>query len=528
MSTIGDGVIPLFFLGVLLWIFLFSGREYWDPLLAGLRRWRQRPRFSLWRAAAGRAGLENVRVDKGGHVVLGWSGELHVRLELPPSSASTHVVVARSRHGELALSVRPEGLSTALGKRVAGEREIQIGSPSFDAELFIQGETALVLALLDAETRAALARLVGGRVETTVGSTIAVRASLSEGTLDVGVEDARLWGSEQLASEVITAAVGVARRLAVPRDLAARIAENLRSEPEPGVRLECLATLARDFRDHPATREALLAARGDADLEVRLRAGIALGPSGRDVLLAIAGDDAAPDETAARAVAALAPELAADQAAAMLGDALRKRRPASARECMRALARGGGPQVVPTLARVLAVERGELAVAAASALGSTGSVEAESCLVSALDNPAAEVRAAAVQALGRVGTTAAVAPLKDVEERDRSCRVVARQAIAEIQSRLAGAGPGQLSLAAGESGELSLAGGEAGQLSIAGAEAGQLSIASGASVGGASATRQSGVAPDPAAESSGSEPTEGPRDVAGPARRGHRHVAARG
>jgi len=46
-------------------------------------------------------------------------------------------------------------------------------------------------------------------------------------------------------------------------------------------------------------------------------------------------------------------------------------------------------------------------------------------------------------------------------------RRTARQAIAEIQSRLAGAAPGQLSLAAGESGQLSLAEGEEGQLSLA-------------------------------------------------------------
>jgi HEAT repeat protein len=384
MDTIGHLFVPALFLGYLVCAFLFSGREYWDPLLAGLRRWRQRPRFSLWRSAAKRAGLENVTV-------------------------------------------------------------------------------------LDSGTRAALGRLVAGRLATTVGNTIEVSASVSHGALDVRVEDARLWGSVQLASEVIAGVVEAARRLVEPRDLAARIAENLRTEPEPGVRAECVAALARDFTDHPARLPALLAALEDADLEVRLRAAVALGPEGRDVLLAIAADVAAPDEAAARAVAALAADLPAEQAAAMLGSALRTRRLAFARECIRALADGRGPLVVPTLVRVLAVERGELAVAAASALGAAGSVAAESSLVAALENPAPEVRAAAAQALGRVGTTVAVPPLMELEENDRWCRAAARQAIAEIQSRVAGAGPGQLSLAQGESGELSIADGEAGALSLAGA-----------------------------------------------------------
>src|SRR6185436_5845866 len=69
--------------------------------------------------------------------------------------------------------------------------------------------------------------------------------------------------------------------------------------------------------------------------------------------------------------------------------------------------------------------------------------------------------------------------------RDKDLHRAARQAIAEIQSRLQGASPGQLSLAGAEGGQLSLAeGGElslatdpAGQFSLAQAEAGQLSLA---------------------------------------------------
>ena len=119
-----------------------------------------------------------------------------------------------------------------------------------------------------------------------------------------------------------------------------------------------------------------------------------------------------------------------------------------------------------TLAKVLAVEKPELAAVAAEALGATGDASAEAPLVAALDSRHAPVRTAAARALGPVGTTGAVLPLKELEARDGAARAAARQAIAEIQARARGAFPGQLSLAAGESGQLSIAAGEAGRLSL--------------------------------------------------------------
>ncbi len=79
----------------------------------------------------------------------------------------------------------------------------------------------------------------------------------------------------------------------------------------------------------------------------------------------------------------------------------------------------------------------------------------------------------------RAGTVAAVMPLREATARYPSygpLRRATRQAIAEIQARLAGAEPGQLSLAGGEAGQLSLAEGESGQLSLAEGEGGRLSL----------------------------------------------------
>ena len=57
--------------------------------------------------------------------------------------------------------------------------------------------------------------------------------------------------------------------------------------------------------------------------------------------------------------------------------------------------------------------------------------------------------------------------LEAMPPRGALLRSVGRQAIAEIQARLARAAPGQLSLAGGEAGALSLADGEPGRLTLA-------------------------------------------------------------
>jgi HEAT repeat protein len=284
--------------------------------------------------------------------------------------------------------------------------------------------------------------------------------------------------------EVLPVVLALARRLQTPEDVPRRLAENLKGEPVTGVRLQVLATLTREYPSHPATREALLAAREDPDADVRLRAGIALGPEGREVLLAVASGEGAEDATTERAVVALGFHITTAEVEGLLRNALRTRREATARACLGVLGQRRG--AVGTLAKVLAVEKPELAAAAADALGATGDTSGEPALLSALEGEAPVVRVAAARALGRVGTAAAVAPLREAEEGDGEMRRTARQAIAEIQARLTGAAPGQLSLAGGESGQLSLAEGEAGRLSLA----------TQGSDGGSLATGQTGVARD--------------------------------
>jgi hypothetical protein len=68
-------------------------------------------------------------------------------------------------------------------------------------------------------------------------------------------------GGQEHPAEVPAEVMSLAGRLATPGDIARRLADNPKTEPVASVRLQCLATLAREFADHPATAEALLAAR---------------------------------------------------------------------------------------------------------------------------------------------------------------------------------------------------------------------------------------------------------------------------
>ena len=359
-----------------------------------------------WREAARAAGVVELEPSAGG--LAGWAGPLRVRLSRYADSESSGTRITVSGPAMPAgLTIRPEGLVSAI-RGARGVREVEVGHDTFDAAAWVEGNATVARAVLDASTRGALRALFGGRLERPGRTPFWASGCLEGGVLRVDVprsapsrgprladdyepgEDSGayvyLGGQEHLA-EVLAEVVSLARRLATPEDVARRLADNLKTEPVAGVRLQCLATLAREFADHPATGEALLAASEDPDAEVRLRAAIALGPKGREVLLAIAGGEGAEDATTERAVLALGFYLTTAEAQGILRNALRTRREATARACLGALGQRRGPGVVATLAKVLAVEKPELAAVAADALGATADAAAEAPLVAALDGP---------------------------------------------------------------------------------------------------------------------------------------------
>jgi len=282
----------------------------------------------------------------------------------------------------------------------------------------------------------------------------------------------------RLLAKELEALLEVARRLRCRSETAARLAENARHDLHAGVRLRNLLCLIREFSEHPVVDETLRAACADQNPEVRLRAATGLGAEGVDTLLAMAGDPGLADAWQAAAISALGRRLPVEGAVDGLERALLSHHFETARACIEALATAGESAMDP-LVKALGCDRGIVAASAATALGALQLPAAETPLIRALWREAPGLRVAAAEALGRSGSTAAVLPLKHAAERysDAALRRAARQAVAEIQARLPGASPGQLSLAAAEAGQLSLADAEAGQLSLAEGQAGQLSLA---------------------------------------------------
>ena len=419
-----------------------------------------RKRVQSWKDAAASCGLQVTQAPTT------WSprlearkGRLWVRIRTCGSKGrSTRIVVAVSRPPDLvAVRIRPESI-------LQWAREIEIGDKSFDSTFLIEGPVRMVLALLDAEMR----RMLVGLNDAT--------------QMEVHLGGLRIEGSDRNVLSLLPRLLDIGQRFAQPMNVTQRLAENALHDPEPGVRLQNLLLLIRELPRDSEIVEALRAACSDPSPQIRLQAAKELGAEaeGHRVLLEIAESLASGDDLCAEAISALGDWLPFERAWALLDRAMGRRRLQTARACLAVIGRSGEAAAVDVLAKMLA--GGELAAAAAQALGDTGSPDAERPLILALQREQKDLQVAAAKALGRVGSARAVLPLKELAERfqrDLELRPAARQAIGEIQSRLQGASPGQLSLAGAEAGQLSLAEAEAGQLSIATDQDGQLSISGG-------------------------------------------------
>lgn len=358
--------------------------------------------------------------------------------------------------GSSGITLRPEMRVTPLEK-AAGAREIELGDDDFDRNVYIHGPEDVLRAVLDTETRQVVRQLLEDGLKDFGGVLRDATITIRDG--DIVAEFDRNEDVRQCLTPILSTLLDVARRLDRPSSIVRRIVDNTRDEPEWQVRRGNLRLLATAHPHHPGTREALERGCQDERQAVQLDCALALGVEHAEAtLLEIAASEWADDGDAAGAVSALGARLPQARALAILAHALRTRRLATARASLVVLGAIGGAEVTAPLAKVLAVEKGALAVAAAQALGASKAVGAEVPLLRALAGAASDVALAAAAALGQVGTTAAVMPLKEAAEQgDKTLRKAAREAITEIQARLGGASPGQLSLADGEAGQLSLA-----------------------------------------------------------------------
>jgi HEAT repeat protein len=428
---------------------------------------RRNGRAAAWRRAAEVCGLTELRwsassIGRDRHLE-GRAGAFWVRFENPGGRRlATRIVVAGPGQGPLTLRRETVG----VGKRLHA-REVELGDSVFDGDIYVEGPPAVALAVLDAATRPIVRRLLQGYID---GGPEPVRVapSYEQDELRVEIRGYSAKALHSLLPRTLERLLDVARRLSPPEDLAARLRDNLLQEPEPQVRLRTLVTLVGEHPQHPATVEASRAAAQDPDDELRLQAGTALGAEGREVLLELASRETAEDSLSARAVRALGQDLPRAREKEILQQALRGRRLETARTCLERLGERADAESVDVLAAVMAAEEDDLAAAAATALGETGLAAAEAPLVAVLTRDLPALRVAAARALGRMGTVRAVPSLKEAAEGSGGgdLRRAARQAIVQIQSRISGAAPGQLSLAQAEVGQLSLAADDAGRLSL--------------------------------------------------------------
>jgi HEAT repeat protein len=450
---------------MLFWALFFL----WTSGFFGGREWTRVGGERAWMTACRETGLTGLSLER--HGVKGRRGRFPVTL-----ARSVHPI-GKSLVGQAGpgIEITVEGAAIPLlalrsefyRLRKAGQVpavDVQVGDPGFDTRFAVSGSRAHALALLDAGTRSLLMKMdaQGG-------------FDVSDGQVTAYVEGE----SKAVLQAALSTTLELVDRLTAPLDVPASLAERATRDPAAGVRREALRALARGWAGHPSLRPTALAATSDPDVEVRLAAAAALGEEGLPVAFAVLDDATSHDATVASALAVLDRRLPAARAAELLNDARDRRRLDTARACIGRLGQGPAEDTLGPLAEVLRIDGGELAASAARALGKLGTPAAESALIAALGRDVPGLRPDAAEALGRVGTVAAVLRLKEAAERyagEGDFPHIARQAVAAIQSRAAGADRGQLTIADDSTGRVSLAERAEGQLSVPEGEPGRLSI----------------------------------------------------
>jgi hypothetical protein len=331
----------------------------------------------------------------------------------------------------------PQGLT--FGEERGTGDDVLTGDTVFDDLVEVRGAPSILLALLDREIRQRVSEFVGlgGRLE---GGRLVCCTPTTFSPGEV-VRSLRLglW----LAREISSPSGGVCERLA----------RNAKLDPLPGVRLWNLLQLHEQF---PDTREARHASREDLKDPspwLRLAAARFLKDESLEALERLAQDRDVPQSAAAEALALLAARCPAERAGPFLVRALKTHSGEARRQAVEELGRiryrqARGPLIV--LLERADPRTGAAAAAALAALGTLGDVTAETALLKAMESDARELRLAAVRALGTVGSAASVEPLLAFLGRrrlDAETRQAIHNAVGAIQSRIAGADAGQLSLA---------------------------------------------------------------------------------
>src|SRR5262249_36124062 len=214
--------------------------------------------------------------------------------------------------------------------------------------------------------------------------------------------------------------------------------------------------------DRPEPEAARRAGLADRSPCSRIAAARFLHAGSEGTLRSLLEDRRTPDHVSADAASLLAARLPPEEAGPLLIATLKGRSGETRRQAIQELGRLKHAASVGPLCVLLENADPRTAAAAAAALEAIGDPRTQARLLDAVRQDAAELRIAAARALGALGTVKVVETLLeelDAKRMDEESRQAIRQAVSAIQSRLAGAEAGQLSLAASSAaaGRLSLA-----------------------------------------------------------------------
>lgn len=426
-------------------------------------RQRREQNLRAWQAAARQLGL-TFSGPESTRSIGGWLNGVPLRADFrrerrgTGKTATTEEKVVFSAGGEgqipVSLIVRKDSKLRALGRLLYGQDE-KVGDVDFDESVEVSSMDAWVCAALSAEARRQLRSLLeqGGEAR---------RGHLSFACAVGSIQDVDwLVQMLQFLSQLT-------RQLTVTEGtIHQRLADNARYDPDPGVRLQNLRYLADPATYAPSallasTARALLSDSHDG---LRLVAAMQLGVEGTPVLGALAANPhvdtalrvQALRELGTRGVPGLEP---------LLTQLLGPSPPELACTALSIIAARRLDSLTATVVEHTASEHEQVRVAAATALARLPSNGSEQALLRLLSDSSSEVQCASAEALGVIGSIAAVEPLLPLAERlgRAQLRQAARGAIGRIQSRLANAEAGSLSLADAHelAGAVALADGTAG------------------------------------------------------------------
>ena len=395
-----------------------------------------------WRLAARRLGLQ-YRPAKllESPSIGGTIGGFAVKVDMVSDSRSNrsdsaHTRVVIRTRGRVAKTVALASETFWSSLDFLGEG-IEIGDRVFDDTVKVRGPEGTLRAVLNEAERKRVSDLVrkdrgfvrNGRVVSETGGR----------ERDADILEARI-------RRMVTIARGLSIRA---HEVPERIAQNVASESEPGVRLRCLRYLGTHIRESSACRRAARVALGDRNAAIRLVAAKFVDEEGISTLEDLVADERASDSIRAEALELLGERLSQPLLIPVLKAHLSGGRGLLVTVALRIAERERLRELAPSVVALARAGSPGVVAAATRVLGVVGDPSLTPLLARLLDHSETSVKIAACRTLGEIGTLEAVEPLLRHAEglfKAGDLKRAARQAIEQIQLRAGDAEAGRLSV----------------------------------------------------------------------------------